>query len=141
MKFYTPLRYPGGKGKLSYFLKDVIEKIPTGETKKNWLGSEKQITEKVTSHQIVGWSDSEIDGEKLSNDINKEIEKWTSKNIKIISITPITSGRYNYQYNALGITSAKRVFSETEKVSGGGSYGFGYGYSYTEGVLICIEII
>lgn len=26
MKFYTPLRYPGGKGKLSYFLKDVIEK-------------------------------------------------------------------------------------------------------------------
>lgn len=25
MKFYTPLRYPGGKGKLSYFLKDVIE--------------------------------------------------------------------------------------------------------------------
>lgn len=41
-------------------LKDVIEKIPTGETKKNWLGSEKQITEKVTSHQIVGWSDSEL---------------------------------------------------------------------------------
>lgn len=27
MKFYTPLRYPGGKGKLSYFLKDVIEKL------------------------------------------------------------------------------------------------------------------
>lgn len=25
MKYYTPLRYPGGKGKLSYFLKDVIE--------------------------------------------------------------------------------------------------------------------
>ncbi|PQK76666.1 DNA adenine methylase [Pantoea ananatis] len=25
MKFYTPLRYPGGKGKLAYFLKDVIE--------------------------------------------------------------------------------------------------------------------
>ncbi|WP_114195274.1 DNA adenine methylase [Edaphovirga cremea] len=25
MKYYTPLRYPGGKGKLSYFIKDVIE--------------------------------------------------------------------------------------------------------------------
>ncbi|MBU3893461.1 DNA adenine methylase [Serratia rubidaea] len=25
MKFYTPLRYPGGKGKLSYFIKDVLE--------------------------------------------------------------------------------------------------------------------
>jgi len=33
------------------------------------------------------------------------------------------------------------LLSDTEKVSGGGSYGYGYGYSYTEGVLICIEVL
>jgi hypothetical protein len=119
--------------------KDVIENIPTGETKKNWLGSEKVITEKVSTHKIVGWSDSEIDGEKLANDINIEINKLNNLNAKVISITPITSGRYNFQYNSQGITSSKRIFSETEKVSGGGSYGYGYGYSFTEGVLICFE--
>ena len=25
MKFFTPLRYPGGKGKLSYYVKSIIE--------------------------------------------------------------------------------------------------------------------
>lgn len=122
-------------------LQNVAENIPTGETKKNWLGSEKQITKRIVSEKIVGWSDSEIDGERLSSDINKEIEKWASKNIRIISISPITSGRYNYQFSSQGISSSPRIFSETEKVSGGGSYGYGYGFSYTEGVLICIEII
>lgn len=122
-------------------LQNVAEDVPTGETKKNWLGSEKQITKKIVSEKIVGWSDSEIDGERLSDDINKEIEKWASKNIRIISISPITSGRYNYQYSSQGISSSQRIFSETEKVSGGGSYGYGYGFSYTEGVLVCIEII
>lgn len=122
-------------------LQNVTEDVPTGESKKNWLGSEKQITKKIVSEKIVGWSDSEIDGERLSDDINKEIEKWASKNIRIISILPITSGSYNYQYSSQGISSSPRIFSETEKVSGGGSYGYGYGFSYTEGVLICIEIL
>lgn len=120
---------------------DVVENVPTGETKKNWFGSEKQITKREVSKKITGWSDSEIDGERLSNDINNEIERLTSQNIRVVSITPLTSGRYNYQYSSEGISSSRRVFSETEKVSGGGSYGFGYGYSYTEGVLICIEIL
>lgn len=77
-------------------VKDVFENIPTGETKKNWLGKEKQITKKTASQKIVGWSDSEIDGERLSLDVNSELEKLTSQNAKIISIVPITSGRYNY---------------------------------------------
>jgi len=122
-------------------VQDVFENIPTGETKKNWLGTEKQITKRVASQKITGWSDSEIDGERLSTDINNEIEKWSSQNIRIISISPITSGRYNYQFSSQGISSSPRLLSDTEKVSGGGSYGFGYGYSYTEGVLICIEIL
>lgn len=55
------------------------------------------------------------------------------------SVSPITSGRYNYQYRSEEISSSRSFFSETEKVSVGGSYRFGY--SYTEGVLICIEIL
>lgn len=69
------------------------------------------------------------------------MEKWSSRNFRIILISPITSGRYNYQYSSQGISSSPRLLSDTEKVSGGGSYGFGYGYSYTEGVLICIDIL
>ncbi|HBV17519.1 hypothetical protein NG800_010970 [Epilithonimonas ginsengisoli] len=122
-------------------IQNVVENIPTGETKKNWFGNEKQVTKRVASQKITGWSESEIDGERLSNDINNEIEKLSSQNFKIISISPITSGRYNYKFSSQGISSSPRFLSDTEKVSGGGSYGFGYGYSYTEGVLICIEIL
>jgi len=25
MKYYTPLRYPGGKGKLAFYLKEIIK--------------------------------------------------------------------------------------------------------------------
>ncbi|MCW2462414.1 hypothetical protein [Elizabethkingia anophelis] len=85
-------------------IEDVAENVPTGETKKNWLGSEKQITKKTVSQKIVGWSNSEIDGERLSAGINNEIKKWSSQNIKIISISPITSGHYNYQYSSQGIS-------------------------------------
>lgn len=122
-------------------IQNVVENVPTGETKKNWLGQEKQVTKRMASQKITGWSDSEIDGERLSNDINNEIEKLSSQNMRVISISPITSGRYNYQFSSQGISSSPRLLSDTEKVSGGGSYGFGYGYSYTEGVLICIEIL
>ncbi|WP_343686091.1 hypothetical protein [Chryseobacterium gleum] len=121
-------------------IQNLADDVPTGETKRNWLGQEKQITKRIISPKIVGWSDSEIDGEKLSSDVNTELEKLASQNARIISVVPITSGRYNYQYSSEGISSSRRVFSETEKVSGGGSYGFGYGYSYNEGVLICVEI-
>lgn len=122
-------------------IKDVVESVPTGETKKNWLGSEKQILKRVVSQKITGWSASEIDGVRLSDDINNEIEKLSSQNFRVISISPITSGRYNYQFSSQGISSSPRILSDTEKVSGGVSYGFGYGYSYTEGVLLCIEIL
>lgn len=34
---------------------------------------------------------------------------------------------YTYQFSSEGISSLRSFFSETEKVSGGGSYGFEYG--------------
>lgn len=114
-------------------------KIETGEVKKNWLGVEKKVYKTSYSPKVIGYSDKEIDGNKLSENVNKEIIKWEEKGFRVISIVPITSGSYNYQYDNSKISSRERVFGNTEKIEGGGSYGFGYGYSYTEGVLICME--
>mgnify|MGYP000406556848 CR=1 FL=1 len=60
-------------------IEDVFKNIPTGETKKNWLGSEKPVTKRVASQKITGWSDSEIDGERLSNDINTKLRSYLLK--------------------------------------------------------------
>ncbi|MFC4163889.1 hypothetical protein ACFOWU_09500 [Epilithonimonas zeae] len=96
-------------------IQNVADNVPTGETKKNWLGQEKQITRRIVSPKIVGWSDSEVDGKRLSKDITDELEKLSSQNVRVISIVPVSSGRYNYQYSSEGISSSRRVFSETEK--------------------------
>lgn len=123
--------------------KELVKKTQikqeTGETKKNWLGQEKKVYKTIDSFEVAGYSDREIDGNKLSIDVNNEIEKWNSNGFKVVSITPIISGAYNYQYDNSKITSEERFLGKTEKVRGGGSYGFGFGYSYTEGVLICLE--
>ncbi|WP_435522880.1 hypothetical protein [Chryseobacterium indoltheticum] len=96
-------------------IQNVADDVPTGETKKNWLGQEKQVTKRMVSPKIVGWSDSEVDGERLSVDVNNELEKLNSQNAKIISIVPISSGRYNYQYSSEGISSSRRVFPKQRK--------------------------
>lgn len=120
--------------------KQSLVKTPTGERKRNWLGIEKDVYETKLTDTIIRYSDCEIDGNKLTEDVNTELEKWGEKLIRIISLTPISSGRYNYSYNNSKIESSTRVFGNTEKVFGGGSYGFGYGFSYTEGIMICIEV-
>ncbi|WES98294.1 hypothetical protein P2W68_01470 [Chryseobacterium arthrosphaerae] len=64
-------------------INDVVENVPTGETKKNWFGSEKHITKREVSKKIIGWSDSEIDGERLSNDINSELERLFTQTLEL----------------------------------------------------------
>lgn len=119
--------------------KEVAQKVDTGETKKSWLGYEKKVYTTTYSTEIVGYSDTEIDGARLSEDIDKAVNEWLEKGYRVVCITPVISGAYNYQYDNSKITSSPRFLSDTEKVSGGGSYGFGYGYSYTEGVIIFLE--
>lgn len=116
--------------------KEITIEVPTGEKKKGLFGGEKNITRKETRWEQTGYSDCEIDGERLANDVAKAISKLNQESYEVISVLPIISGSYYYKYEANGITSSPRIFGNTEAVSGGASYGFGYGYSYTEGVSI-----
>lgn len=116
--------------------KEVMVDVTTGETKKGLFGKEKAVTRREKQRQQTGWSDCEIDGARLAHDVAQAIQQLNAENYEVVSVTDITSGQYRYQYDSSGVRSSKRVMSETEKVSGGGSYGFGYGYSYTEGVMI-----
>lgn len=116
--------------------KYVTVNVPTGETKKGFFGGEKPVCAKQQQWQQTGWSDCLIDGVRLSKDIAGAVDSLNQDGFEVVSVTPITSGAYCYQYSAQGITSSPRILLETEKVSGGGSYGYGYGYSFTEGVTL-----
>ncbi len=123
----------------AYFQPNLVKrkvKVPTGGMKRGFFGGEKQETRVEERLEQDGWSDCAIDGPRLSKDILTAIDELNNSGFDVVSITPVTSGAYAYEYNSQGISSSPRVFSETEKVSGGGSYGYGYGYSYTEGMLI-----
>jgi hypothetical protein len=116
--------------------KEVTVEVPTGETKKGLFGGEKQVTRKETQWKKTGWSDCEIDGERLTEDLQKTIEGLNREGYSVISITSILSGAYKYKYQAKGVTSSPRLLTETEAVKGGASYGYGYGYSYTESLIV-----
>ncbi|WP_274000354.1 hypothetical protein [Vibrio parahaemolyticus] len=75
----------------------------------------------------VKHSDSKVDGYTLESDISSAIIELNSHGYEVVSITPITSGSYDFKYkpshSGLGVIQS-------------GSYGYGYGFSYTEGVII-----
>ncbi|HFI1934029.1 TPA: hypothetical protein ACGPMY_004492 [Yersinia enterocolitica] len=113
----------------SYFepiYKEVTVKVPTGNTKR-FLGLI-DIDEKIRQKKIVqdGWSDCQIDGKRLNDDINKAIQSLNDEGYEVVSITPITSGNWALKYEQNSHTNG----------NGKGSYGYGYGYSYTEGVML-----
>lgn len=116
---------------------DVMVKVETGETKKGFFGREKPVTRKEVRQQQVGWSDCEIDGIKLMQDIADACNLLASEGYQVLNMVDITSGSYKYEYKGLNISSSTRITADTEKVSSnGGGYGYGYGYSYTEGVIL-----
>jgi len=104
--------------------KNITKKISTGETKKGLFGGDKDVTKKVTEWEQTGYSDSEIDGEKLAKDIQLAVEQLNKDGYEVVCITETTSGRYNYDYKW------------SSNNNGGYGYGYGYGYSYTEGVTV-----
>ena len=113
----------------SYFKpigKEVTKKVPTGEKKTGLFGGEKDVTKKVKVWQQTGYSDRWIDGERLANDIAEAVSRLNDEGFEVVSLTPITSGEYNYQWNQ----------QDGGDNWGGSGYGYGYGYSYTEGVTI-----
>lgn len=100
-------------------------KVPTGETTKGITGRIKAVTRYEKQWEQTGWSDREIDGHRLAEDINKTIQALNSDGFEVISITPITSGDYSWH----------------SVVISGGGYGYGYGFSYTECVIITLRKI
>lgn len=119
--------------------KEVTVKVPTGETKKGLFGRDKEITRKEKQWKQTGWSDCEIDADRLATDLEQVISSLNEEGYRIQSITPVMSGAYNYNYQAEGISSSARVLGNTEAVSGGASYGYGYGYSYTDSLVVIAE--
>ena len=99
-------------------------KVPTGVKKKIFLGFEKEVMRKIERWEQTGWSDCEIDGERLANDIEQAINLLNEENYEIVTISETVSGNYNWSFKTKDVNS------------GGAGYGYGYGYSYTEGVTI-----
>ncbi|ECS3195536.1 hypothetical protein BCP47_15765 [Salmonella enterica subsp. enterica serovar Kentucky] len=113
----------------SYFqpiYKEVTVKVPTGNTKRflGFIDIEKKIRKKEVVQE--GWSDCQVDGERLNEDITRTVDKLNQDGFEVISITPVTSGNWGFKYDSGSINNG----------TGRGGYGYGYGYSYTEGVLI-----
>ena len=101
--------------------------ISTGEKKRGFFGRESDVTKTETQWQQTGWSDCEVDGERLARELQVEIDRLNSDGYSVVSVSPITSGRYDYRYQPNG--------SAAGSCSGGG-FSFGYGYSITEGLII-----
>ncbi len=119
--------------------KNVKVKVPTGETKKGFFGGKKEVTRTETQWKQTGYSDTCIDGERLSKYLQVAINNLNNEGYSIQQVTPIISGAYDYKYQAQGVTSSPRILSDGEAVSGGASFGYGYGYSYTDSLIIVAE--
>jgi hypothetical protein len=104
-------------------------KVPTGEKKKGVFGGEKDVLRKEKKWEQTGWSDKEIDGERLAQDIEVAIDGLNSNGYEVVTISETISGNYDYSHKSGGINN------------GGFGYGYGFGYSYTEGVTIIAKKI
>jgi len=109
--------------------KNKTTKVPTGEKKKGFFGGEKDVTKKETKWEQTGWSDSKIDSELLATDLSKIVESLNNDGYEVVTVTPITSGNYKWEYK---VTGSRR----DNHCAGGGGYGYGYGYSYTNSLII-----
>jgi hypothetical protein len=108
--------------------KNKTVKVSTGEKKKGIFGGEKDVTRKETQWVETGISDCEIDGERLSVDIQEAVESLNSEGYEISNILQVTSGKYKY--------NTEKAKEYTNSWGWGWGWGYGYGYSFTEGVTI-----
>lgn len=110
-------------------LEELSVAVRTGEVKRGIFGGEKEVTRKERKVVQTGVSDSRIDGEALALAVVEKISELNDEGYEVISITPITSGAYEFRE----ISSSARMLRETEEIEGGG---YGYGFSFTSGVLL-----
>lgn len=107
-------------------------KVPTGEKKKGLFGGEKDVMRKEKQWVQTGLSDREIDSDRLAQDLESAVTNLNNKGYEVVSVTPITSGAYNFKY---------RMNSGGYEGKGYGGYGYGYGYSYTDSLIVTAKKI
>jgi len=103
---------------------NVTRKEATGETKKSFFGGDKPVMKNVTKSEIVDESFNEIDSMKLADDVADAIENLAVDGYRVVSTTPISSGRYHHDHELINGTN------------GTGGFGFGLGFSYTTAIII-----
>jgi len=75
----------------------------------------------------TGFSDSEIDGGRLTQDLQQAVRQLNNDGYDVVSVTPVASGSYRWKYE------------QAQGSTYGGGYGYGYGYSYTEGIIFVAQ--
>lgn len=102
-------------------VKSYFSKIKGGKGEALW-----------TNNPYVEYSRCKIDSERLNNDLQKAIEQLNEEGYRIMQITPVVSGLYDFSNN----TTSTGVFSNA--ISSDGGYGFGF--SYTDSMIIVAEL-
>lgn len=82
---------------------------------------------KTTETVHVGYSDSIVDDERLTDDLNKVVESLNKDGYELVSVVPITSGIYDYKCELKSGGEGYKSF---------GGYGYGYGYSFTSSLIV-----
>lgn len=73
-------------------------------------------------YEKKGFSDSEIDGERLALDVSNTLDTLEKDGFEIHCVSSINSGAHNHDSSYSSSTNT--------------SSGWGYGFTFTEGVLI-----
>ncbi|GAL33121.1 hypothetical protein JCM19240_6553 [Vibrio maritimus] len=73
-----------------------------------------------------------MDSVRLAEDLQKAVATLNHDGFEVVSITPITSGDYDY----------KAILEAGGRGENGyGGYGYGYGFSYTQGLIVTAKRI
>lgn len=106
---------------ISNLSEKMLKKVATGGKKKGLLGEEKEVAKKVKGWEQTGYSDSWIDGERLASDIFRAVAQLNNERFEVVTVTPITSGKYDFSYYHSGAGH-----------NDDSGYGYGYGYSVSD---------
>lgn len=94
--------------------------VSKGVFKKEQVTIDEPVFEERKKWVVESRSDRNVDGGKLTTDIENAIKELVSTGFRVVNIIPITSGQYDH----------KSVGTSMAPVS------YGYGWSYTNGVSI-----
>lgn len=101
-------------------ISEQIVKVPTGEKKKGLLGGTSDVTRDEKKLVQTGFSDSQIDTERLTMDLQEAIAHLNKDGYDVVNVTEVISGRYAHKHD----------------YGAGYGWGYGYGYSYTDGLMV-----